>query len=143
MKTAQNTPRKRLPEEIRELQEPPLSASQRQHFLDGIEKFNRQAYWDAHEAWESVWKEMTDDAEIVLRGLVQLAAALHCVQAGRLDCAKRNFQKAYPKLSVAPDVFLGINIKALRAFIRASETAVQLSAPCHIEFVPPSNQAQP
>ncbi|MCS7013579.1 MAG: DUF309 domain-containing protein [Chloroherpetonaceae bacterium] len=140
MKTRRSAPRKRLPEEIQVLREPQFSDVQRQHFLDGIDKFNRQAYWDAHESWEHVWQEMTEDAEIVLRGLVQLAAALHCLQTNRLDCAARNFQKAYPKLSLAPDVFLGIDIKALRTFIEAAQHAPYPSPVCRIEFV--STQTQ-
>lgn len=98
MKTSASAPRKRSPEDITTLSEPTLSEAQRAQFLDGIAKFNREAYWDAHEAWEQTWQAMNEDAEIFLRGLVQLAAALHCLKTQRLECAARNFEKAIQNL---------------------------------------------
>lgn len=138
MKTSTGAPRKRLPEDITTLSEPALSEVQRAHFLEGIEKFNRGAYWDAHESWECTWQEMSEDAEIFIRGLVQLAAALHCLQSRRLECAARNFAKAYPKLAVAPNQFMGIDVEALRAFIRAYQAAPNPEMRCQIQFAPPS-----
>lgn len=138
MKPSTSAPRKRLPEDITTLREPTLSDAQRAHFLDGVAKFNREAYWDAHESWERTWQAMSEDAEIFIRGLVQLAAALHCLQSQRLECAERNFAKAYPKLSVAPDQFMGIDVEALRMFIRAYQAAPNPEMRCQIRLVSPS-----
>ncbi|MFN3385524.1 MAG: DUF309 domain-containing protein [Candidatus Thermochlorobacter sp.] len=135
MKASASAPRKRLPEDITTLSEPVLSEAQRAHFLDGIAKFNCEAYWDAHEAWEQTWQAMSEDAEIFIRGLVQLAAALHCLQTQRLECAARNFEKAYPKLAVAPAQFMGIDVEALRAFIRAYQASPNPSMRCQIQRV--------
>ncbi len=135
MSGSSNVPRKRLPEEIVSLQEPVLSDLPRAYFLDGIAKFNSGAYWEAHEAWEHTWQAMTDDAEIFIRGLVQLAAALHCLQTNRRECADRNFAKAYPKLRVAPNQFMGIDVAALCAFIEAYQAKPNPDMRCQIRFV--------
>jgi predicted metal-dependent hydrolase len=114
-------PRKRLPKDLASVPEPHLTPGQFDAWCDGVELFNSGAYWNAHERWEEIWKEMgdgpEDDAEIVLRGFIQLAAALHLVGEGRLDGARSNFMKAAEKLRLAPDSFLGISVQPLRSII--------------------------
>ncbi|MEP7220285.1 MAG: DUF309 domain-containing protein, partial [Bacteroidota bacterium] len=74
-------PRKRTIEAIATLAEPVLSDQQRGDVDEGRLLFNAGNYWHAHESWERVWlamgNDVGDDAEIILRGLIQLAAALH------------------------------------------------------------------
>ncbi|MDB5033780.1 MAG: hypothetical protein JWQ98_1021 [Chlorobi bacterium] len=102
---------------------PVLSQQQRSDFDEGRSLFNAGSYWHAHESWERVWLAMGngdgDDAEIILRGLIQLAAALHLSGIGRMDGSMSNFRKAEEKLAIAPRDFLGIDIPALVGFIRA------------------------
>lgn len=100
--------------------EPALDAGRARQFREGIELFNAGEHWHAHESWEHVWLGMSDrsedDGEIVIRGLIQLAAALHLLRIGRLDGAASNFGKAYEKLCLAPPEFLGIETTSLRDF---------------------------
>lgn len=116
-------PRKRTTGEIHNLREPILTSGQRAHLLEGIELFNTGKYWHAHEAWEHAWLAMPDDAggdaEIILRGLIQLAAAQHLVNERRLDGAASNLRKSREKLVLAPPEFMGIAITPLVAFIDA------------------------
>jgi predicted metal-dependent hydrolase len=116
-------PRKRRPDEIQDLREPPLSEVQREFLAEGIALFNAGKYWHAHEAWELLWREMSndpeDDAEIVVRGLIQLTAGLHLLGIDRLEGAGSNFRKSYQKLSLAPSRFLGIEIEPLRRYLRS------------------------
>lgn len=115
-------PKKRQPEFIQILPEPEFTPVQAATFQRGISYFNLGEYWKAHEAWEMVWRAMADqpdeDAEIVLRGLIQLAAALHCHQIGKITGARNNLLKSLEKLSLCPDQFLGINIRRVRERIR-------------------------
>lgn len=49
----------------------------RGHLTRARERFNAGAYWEAHEALETVWRSIiTDDAARVWQGLIQAAAAL-------------------------------------------------------------------
>lgn len=119
-------PRKRQVDEITLLAEPAFSESQLAHFREGIDLFNSGSHWHAHEAWEHVWLEMhdgpEDNAEIVLRGLIQLAAAIHLLKIGRLDGAASNFRKSYDKLALAPNRFLGIDIAPLLEYISIQQS---------------------
>jgi uncharacterized protein len=128
-------PYKRTPENITTLREPHFSEEQRVRFADGIRLFNAGQHWHAHEAWEDVWRAMgnapEDDAEIVLRGLIQLAAGLHLRGIGRIDGAASNFRKAHEKLSLARPVFLGIDVGELLGFLEGQMGGLD-DAPCSL-----------
>lgn len=117
-------PRKRLPERLAApLPAPPLTPARARAFAEGIACFDRGAHWHAHEAWETAWNDLgdgpEDDAEIVLRGLIQLAAALHALAAGRLRGARSNLAKAAGKLALA-DALWGLDLKAVNRAVRAA-----------------------
>jgi hypothetical protein len=45
-------------------------------FLWGVDLFNAGYYWEAHEAWEELWRAAEgDEAAALLHGLIKLAAA--------------------------------------------------------------------
>ncbi|HXG59644.1 MAG TPA: DUF309 domain-containing protein [Thermoanaerobaculia bacterium] len=81
----------------------------RGRFLEGVERFNRQRFWDAHEAWEELWLAAGSDLVRFLQGLIQLAAAYHHVQRGTLSGAARLFDAALEKLAAFPPVYCGID----------------------------------
>lgn len=101
------------------LSEPPQSPEQAAAFAQGLTLFRTGEYWHAHEAWEDAWKRMgdgpEDDAEIVLRGLIQLAAARHAERQGRPDAARKNMEKAKAKLALFEGRFWGVEIGELLA----------------------------
>lgn len=47
-------------------------------YLYGVDLYNFRYYWEAHEAWEGLWKttKKADLSWTFLRGLIQIAAAL-------------------------------------------------------------------
>ena len=109
--------------------EPSFSEAQEAEFSRGIHLFNQRAYWEAHEAWENVWRDMSDnqkdDAEIILRGLIQFTAGLHLFSVGKLEGALRNLLKARAKLALYDKPFLGIDLNGLVATIQSSVNAPQ------------------
>ena len=46
----------------------------------GINLFNQQHYWYAHEVWESKWLELPRQEKHLVQGLIQFAAAMHHAQ---------------------------------------------------------------
>jgi hypothetical protein len=113
-------PRKRDIEEIHLLQEPDFSSAQQSDFKHGIALFNRGLHWHAHEAWEAAWlpmgNERSDDAEIFLRALIQLASGLHLKRKGRYKGARNQLIKAQQKFAVVPTFFMGLDCASLRVF---------------------------
>tara|TARA_Y100001970_G_C14204505_1_gene843135 strand:- start:1844 stop:2242 length:399 start_codon:yes stop_codon:yes gene_type:complete len=110
-------PRKRLIKENLFLLEPELSAKDIVLFTNGINLFNRGMYWDAHESWEEIWQklgdESEDDWEILLRGLIQVAASLHCVFLNKKRGARGNLKKGWSKISLWNGTFLGLDLSNL------------------------------
>ena len=61
----------------------------------GAEAFDRGDYFAAHEHWEVVWRETAaGDARRHLKGLIQIAAALHKHAQGHADAARALLAKA-------------------------------------------------
>ncbi|MBI5137397.1 MAG: DUF309 domain-containing protein [Nitrospirae bacterium] len=123
-------PRKRDPDTVGPLAEPPCSPVQARRFAEGVAHFEAGRYFEAHEAWEQAWRLMgdgpEDDAELVLRGLIQLAAALHAGARGRTAAAHRNVDKAAHKLALFPRPFWGWDVAVLLARLPALRGAFPL-----------------
>jgi uncharacterized protein len=77
--------------------------------LRGVELFNAQHFWHAHEAWEELWLHSSGDEKIFLQGLIQLAAAYHHVQRGTYRGGVRLFDAALRKLERFADTHDGID----------------------------------
>jgi len=110
-------PRKRKTAERLTLVEPELSAENEVRFQYGIDLFNTGHYWDAHESWEEIWQELgdepEDDWEILLRGLIQIAAGLHCLFLKKERGSRRNLKKGWSKIALREDHFLGLDLQSL------------------------------
>ena len=110
-------PRKRKTAERLTLVEPELSAENEVRFQYGIDLFNTGHYWDAHESWEEIWQELgdepEDDWEILLRGLIQIAAGLHCLFLKKERGSRGNLKKGWSKIALREDHFLGLDLKSL------------------------------
>jgi hypothetical protein len=74
-------------------------------FLWGVDLYNHGYFWEAHEAWESLWRRADrDSAEAeFLQGLIQCAAACMKVRSGQSGPARRISQRAGAHLAKAVD----------------------------------------
>jgi predicted metal-dependent hydrolase len=81
----------------------------RSSLVAGLELFNAQKFWHAHEAWERDWLHAEGDLKVFLQGLIQLAAAYHHVQRGTFRGGVRLFDAALSKLATFPVHFFGID----------------------------------
>src|SRR5258707_11942703 len=79
------------------------------HFLEGLDRFNARRFWDAHEAWETIWLVAESDVEQFLQGMIQLAAAYHHVKRGTYRGAVRLFDAALRRLAPYPRRWSGID----------------------------------
>ncbi|MDQ6802686.1 MAG: DUF309 domain-containing protein [Acidobacteriota bacterium] len=79
------------------------------HFLEGIHHFNSRKFWEAHEAWETLWLVAESDLEQFLQGLIQVAAAYHHVQRGTYRGAPRLFAAGLRRLDAFPLIHCGLD----------------------------------
>jgi predicted metal-dependent hydrolase len=94
------------------------------YFRAGLAHFNAAEFWDAHEAWETIWLEAESEVHLFLQGLIQLAAAYHHVKRGTYSGGLRLFDAALKKLEGFPKRWCGID-----------RTSVELAARSHRQWV--------
>jgi hypothetical protein len=114
---------------------PPLDPdewSRSRHYLLGCDLFNHGYYWEAHEAWEAVWKACgrRGTAADFLKGLIKLAAAGVKAREGRPAGiarhgarAARLFRGLFSQNSGA--TYLGLDVGELLEFAEWLEHGMQ------------------
>ncbi len=81
----------------------------------GIEHFDRQEYFEAHEVWEALWLAERGSLADFYKGLIQCAAALLQLRRGRLSGARRLYERQRALLSPYAPETLGVPVGALLA----------------------------
>jgi hypothetical protein len=57
---------------------PTLTPEERQRlFWEGLDLFNGDQFFAAHESWEAIWRSTTPQPKDLFQGLIQLAAGMH------------------------------------------------------------------
>ena len=109
-----------------DLSEPNLTSDEWKRFFEGVALFNERKFWEAHEAWEDVWKIREEDSRILFQAIIQAAAAYHLVLVKRRYVgAHNNINKALKKLELFSGRFLGIDVDDLRSILVASKSEME------------------
>lgn len=88
------------------------------HYLRGVDLFNRFYFWEAHEAWEALWKSdrKPTRGRDFIQGLIQLAAALLKLHMGQPRSVERLWRDAAAHLAPLQDgVWMGLPVERLAA----------------------------
>ena len=85
---------------------------------DGIDFFNAGRYFEAHEAWEDLWRPTRGPLRLFYQGLVQAAVGLHHLGRGNLNGAQAQLGKSLSKLEQYPERFCQIDNGRLVADLR-------------------------
>ena len=121
-------PRKKRVDEIdrTNLEPPALDEAEWQIFRHGVALFNDGKFWEAHEAWEEVWKGRTEESRIFFQGIIQAAAAYHLiVTRPRYGGARNNIAKALATLELFTGNVLGIDVDELRRAVQQSQRVLE------------------
>jgi predicted metal-dependent hydrolase len=98
-------------------------------FARGIELFNAQHFYDAHEIWEDVWRESIGYEKKFLQGLIQAAVALHHHSTGNLVGASSLMERSRRNLAVYPEDFGGIRLAAFVTSLAAWRESLLSGSP--------------
>jgi len=80
---------------------------------EGIEEFNSERFFEAHEAWEHVWLASAGAEKRFLQGIIQIAAAFHHYQRSNWKGACSLLEAGLGRLRDAPSNHAGIALEAL------------------------------
>ena len=104
---------------------------------EGIQLFNTQKFFEAHEALEIVWLQARGEQKTFLHGLIQVAAAFHHFTRDNLPGFRSLLEKGLRKLEKSGEGWGGIQLADLLDQLQPwRELARQLGA------LPPSRGPQ-
>jgi predicted metal-dependent hydrolase len=83
--------------------------------LEGLERFNRGAFFDAHESLERAWRDEPSEVRELYHGILQLAVAWHHVERGSFRGALHALERAEYWLAGFPPECQGLHVEAIRA----------------------------
>lgn len=84
-----------------------------EQYREGVELFNRAAYFEAHEVLEDVWRAAPQPEKKFLQGLIQAAVALYHHSRGNTVGARSVLRRALRNLSRYPEGFGDIHSAGL------------------------------
>ncbi|MGQ0643916.1 MAG: DUF309 domain-containing protein [Elusimicrobiota bacterium] len=89
-------------------------------YLKGIEHFNKEDFFEAHEEWEALWHDTRDKSKDFFQGLIQVTSALHHFQNGNLRGARLLHDSGLELLAPYGDFYAGLDLKRLRELFNAA-----------------------
>ena len=94
---------------------PELTPEERQRlFWEGLDLFNGDQFFAAHESWEEIWRSTTPEPKDLFQGLIQLAAGMHhWTSRNRPDVAARVLAKGRTRLEVFRPYSHGLDLELL------------------------------
>jgi hypothetical protein len=87
-----------------------------QPYLRGVDLFNRWYFWEAHEAWEPLWRAQpaASEAARFIQGLIGVAAALLKLHLREATAARTLGRAAFDRLNAfRGTVWMGIDVDRL------------------------------
>ena len=95
-------------------------------FREGASLFNTGYYWEAHEAWEDVWRDQDGDAKTFSQAFVQMASAYSFLKLGKPGSARYLFEKATAKFLEFENLDCGMALKPLIESMQHSLTEMAM-----------------
>lgn len=83
--------------------------------LKGIQLYNQQQYFEAHEELELAWREEHGPIRELYRGILQVGVAYYHISKGNYRGGKIMLERAQRWLKPYPEVCLGIDVENLRS----------------------------
>lgn len=87
-------------------------------FERGIEEFNRQYFFEAHDTWEELWMETSGSHRLFYQGLIQAAVGFYHLGNQNYKGACSQFGKALAKIEQYLPVFHNVHTEHLSESIR-------------------------
>lgn len=86
---------------------------------DGINFFNARRYFEAHEAWEDLWRQTRGPLRLFYQALVQAAVGMHHLSRDNREGAQAQLAKSIGKLEQYPATFCRIDNAKLLGDLRS------------------------
>ena len=105
--------------------EPELTSEQRLALSRGVAEFNRGLYFECHDTLEAVWSALRGPSRDFFQGLIQVSVGFHHLGRGNRAGALKTFARALDRFEPYPARYLGFDLAAERARLRAVVAALK------------------
>ncbi len=82
-------------------------------YLRGIRHFNAGEFFEAHEAWEEIWKRTQGERRLFYKGLIHAAVALYHLRNGNRHGAAKVFGSCRMYLGPYATFYEGVGVARL------------------------------
>jgi predicted metal-dependent hydrolase len=100
---------------------PPVAPiTDRPEFRLGVRLHNEGEFYEAHEAWEQVWRDEEDESHRrFVQGLIQITAGFHKAIVERMpSSARKLMERGLEKIDPFDDLHLGVELGEFRVAVR-------------------------
>ncbi len=104
--------------------EPELTSEQRRALSQGVAEFNRGLYFECHDTLEELWSGFRGPSRDFFQGLIQVSVGFHHLERGNRAGALKTFARALGRFEPYPARYLGFDLAAERARLRAVGAAL-------------------
>jgi predicted metal-dependent hydrolase len=119
----------------------PICWQQNETYLYAVDLFNYSYFWEAHEAWESLWHAAGHQGQVAdfLKGLIKLAAAGVKQCEGNAAGVARHLSRGHELLHGvhATHTFAGVDVKYLLEEIKQLKTNTLKNITLNLVFAQP------
>jgi len=84
-------------------------------YIEGIEHFNRQEYYESHDIWEELWTDYRGPSRRFYQGLIQSAVALFHFSNGNTHGARKLYHSSRAYLNDYRPKHLGLDLETFFA----------------------------
>jgi uncharacterized protein len=85
---------------------------------EGLQCYQKQEFFEAHEHWEGVWLRCNEPAKTLLQALIQVTAAFHHLKRGNRAGTASLLRRGLRRLEGFPAEYEGVAVEGLRTSIR-------------------------
>lgn len=90
---------------------PQSNRSPNEDYLYGVDLYNFNYWWEAHESWEKIWMNSSDDFERkFLQGLIQISAAMIKWWLQQEKAMEGLLREGMEKLRSVPQKYQGVDL---------------------------------
>lgn len=106
-----------------------------ERFYRGLEEFNGEKFFEAHEVLEDLWHEYRELDRVFIQGLIQIAAAFYHVQSRNLKGAVSQFTKGSEKLTHFLPAYKDVSVAKLLDDVRENLQRLQHTTHASLDSV--------
>ena len=110
-------------------------------FVEGVKLFNKSYYWEAHEAWEEIWREQVGEGKNFIEAFARLAEAYNFTKLGKFNPAIYLFEKSIKKLQEFERIDCALMLSMVVTDAEQMLTQIRMAAlkgDAQFKFVKPS-----